>query len=160
MKKKIIITTVCVVALVLVVGLAVWSLVSIRREFQHEVFRGDQAIKFISSHSTLSRQWEECNLEKNESRLVRVIAAQGVLQSGSRFCASVRLAPGELDQVTAKYIARDESRLLDSVLQLDVPGRQFQVSPRVGHDGPEIIFAVPENETDILLYYAYAGDGG
>ena len=158
MNRKTTIFTVFIVASLLLVGVT-WTVYGIRREFQHELFDGEEAISFIATDHLLSRQWLECGLGEDESRIVRVVAARGVLQSGSRFCATVRTDEEGTGQIATRYTLRNDNHLVDSVLNVDMVGRQFQVSPRVGHDGAEIIVVMPDNQTGTVVYYAYAGDG-
>ena len=76
MNRKTTIFTVFIVASLLLVGVT-WTVYGIRREFQHELFDGEEAISFIATDHLLSRQWLECGLGEDESRIVRVVAAQG-----------------------------------------------------------------------------------
>lgn len=147
------------VAIALFLGFTAVGVFAVRHMFEHKVFEGEPARRFIASHSTLSQQWHACGLDDPELRIVRVVAARGALQSGSRFLAVVDIQRSS-DAFFGDAPKRDTTRLKDSVVGLDVIGAQFQVARTAGHDGPEIIGVVPRDSTATVIVYAYAGDGG
>jgi len=157
MKKTV--TVVCVVLLICLTAL-VGLLTQMKREFTHQVYHGADAVAFILRHTTLSKQWQDCGLSTNAASVLRVTAAQGVLQSGSRFCVAARVESAQWAGLWQQLSVTNETELRDAALNLCVTGKQFTISPRVGYDGPEVLGILESNKANTITYYGYAGDGG
>ena len=159
MKKRTIVIW-CVVSVLACLATFALLRVKVKREFTARVYHGQDAVAFVLHHPTLAIQWQECGLSTNVGMLVEVTAAEGVLQSGSRFYVSVDVGHTMWLDLWDRLSLSNETLLQDSVLDLCITGKQFTVSPRVGYDGPDVRGIVNSNRVNRITYYGYGGDGG
>lgn len=146
----------CAVVLFLLVAASIWFVITM---FTHKVYHGREAIDFVLSDRSLAGEWKLCELGTNVSDVIQVTAARGVLQSGSRFCATVEVDSDKWSNLWRQLSLTNDTQLLDDVLALCIIGKQFTVSARQGWDGPEVLGMVDGIRTNRITYYGYAGDG-
>ena len=137
----------------------VFLLLQVRKDWTQVVYHGDEAIRYVQSNPYLRSQWMQCDIGTNMTEFVEVIAAAPMFQSGARFYARVSVDSAEWQDMNHSLAANEDIRFDDPVLKVTLMGKKSVISPRVGHDGPELAVYIEDSAVGIVTYYGYAGDG-